>query len=272
MSCARVKRKSEAPADPIFPIQKELTNTAIKVKEKNDDISPVLVDDYNIILKFLNLKSSKLDPSGIFQFSIDWPNRNSSDLESITLFSDNFSPNRKLQQKATVKLPVSASQKIEKLTLKLLDSSRCLGQVIIPIAVLYLGLEDINGWYPIYSIGGECLGQLMTDICFSEPLKMIFRKTIRSKQTQELKMDEKVELRNHHQPDLDTWKWNGSSWQHQSLQIVDSSRPTNNNILRKSIHQTALDELDNLQNLIRSIGVSAREKVLHTGMYEILKY
>jgi hypothetical protein len=272
MTCARVKKNSEAPADLSFPIQKELSNMPNKAKEENENISRVVVDDYNIILKFLNFKSSKLDSSGVYQFSIDWPNRNSSDLESITLFSDNFSPNRKLQQAATVNLPVSASQKIEKLTLKLLDSNNCLGQVIIPIAVLYLGLEDINGWYPIYSIRGECLGQLMTDICFSEPLKMIFRKKIRSKQTQEFKMDEKLELRNHHQPDLDTWKWNGSGWQHQSLQIVDSSRPNNNNILRKSIHQTALDELDSLQNLIRSIGVSAKEKVLHTGMHKVLNY
>lgn len=264
LSCIRKRKITESSADQKSNFWKEPKSENNFSKEITN-IRPMVVEDSHIMLEIKRIKSSKLDIDRMLQFAIDWPNQKSSVIESLTIFSDQFSPNDMPGSKVKLILPVpSSSHKLDCITLKLLASTTCLGQVVVSISVLYLGLDDINGWYPINSNSGECLGQLKIEASFSEPLKATFRKTIRSKQnnmSQTLKKAENLFLKGDDvKSDADTWKWNGSSWQHQSLPKADSSSRNNCN-LRKSVHQTTLDELDNLQNMIRSIGSSPKTRV-----------
>lgn len=158
-----------------------------------------------------------------------------------------------------------------------LDCNRQLiGCVSVPLDPLFSGLSEINGWYPILDNLGLSCGQILIEIRPAMHLGVLLeseyreakesRGQVRSLQDEIGDQDNSLLaiLEDHVENEianksLDTWIWNGKSWEHRQLLPEDSDtshQSISNHILKdennpkKSISES-MKELDLLNSKMR---------------------
>lgn len=192
------------------------------------------------------------------------------------------------QSKITFKVWNAKSGLSQAVSEKGLDTSKeLLGEVTVDLSSLFLGLDQISGWFPIRDNRDNNRGQLMVQIFSSESLKSAFKSLVhreplmlRDKHhvfthstqfpfTADTKLSEKV-CRNRaslyisNQPlsqshNVDTWVWSGSKWEHRSVNKALTSKSETSGALGQSVFQKTVNELDHLQSKLRSLSLNPQQ-------------